>query len=348
MAYIHVIIPCYNAEKYIEEAVYSVLNQPFKNIDIILVDDGSPGKTPQLCDEIAARESRVYTIHQKNGGVSAARNAGIEYVLHSESKNDTKDIYIAFMDADDAWNDGFMDEHVVGLLSEGYDLIGFQSCECDSMLRKGETPRKLPDGMVIGGEKNVWLHSSQHFAAMFYACQLLSKYGVRFSEGLKYSEDKIFSLQCMYLAEQIYLESRLMYLYRIHSASAMGRRAFGIPYYQPIIEAYLEMDRAMLPWATPERGQLYVGRCCASTYAADMMEEHFQSWRPQKEIDRFWTEHSEYITLMKAQPPYECIPRNRQYEAYENAPKKYILKHNLLGVVKFVRKKLIRIIKRFE
>ena len=81
MPFIHVIIPCYNVEKYLEQAVYSVLIQPCRELDVILVDDGSPGRTPQLCDEIAAKEDRVHVIHKPNGGVSSARNVGIDHVL---------------------------------------------------------------------------------------------------------------------------------------------------------------------------------------------------------------------------------------------------------------------------
>lgn len=346
MKQVSVIVPVYNSEKFIRECVNSILASIYTHLEVILVDDGSTDASPAVCDELAGNDSRIHVIHQKNGGVSAARNAGIEYVLRSIREDCAENFYIAFVDADDAWDDGFMDGHVVDLLSRGYDLIGFQSCDCNSTLKKIASPQKLPGGVVSGGEKHVWLHSSQHFAAMFFSCELLRKYGVRFREGLKYSEDKIFSLQCMYLAKQIYQENKLMYLYRVHGASAMGRRAFGIPYYQPILEAYLEMDRAMLPWATPERGQLYVGRYCASRYAVYMMEEHFQNWHSKKAIDRFWDEHPEYIALMKAKPPYEYMPMNAQYESYESNPAKYILKHKLLGIVKYVRRMLVRLIKR--
>ena len=77
-----VVIPVYNAKKYLYEAVSSVLNQKYKKIEIILIDDGSCDGSSEICDNLAQRSERIFVIHQKNSGVSAARNAGIDYVLN--------------------------------------------------------------------------------------------------------------------------------------------------------------------------------------------------------------------------------------------------------------------------
>ena len=98
MALIHVVIPVYNAVRFLRETVSSVLDQPCKDIDIVLVNDGSTDGSAQLCDEIAAKEGRVSVIHQENSGVSVARNTGIEYFLRNSS-----DGYVAFLDSDDLW-----------------------------------------------------------------------------------------------------------------------------------------------------------------------------------------------------------------------------------------------------
>ena len=78
---ITVIIPVYNCKEYLEGAVTSVLNQPYKNISVVLVDDGSIDGSGQLCDELADTSDRITVLHQENAGVSAARNAGIEFAL---------------------------------------------------------------------------------------------------------------------------------------------------------------------------------------------------------------------------------------------------------------------------
>lgn len=75
---ISIIVPVYNVEKYLDECVNSIVNQTYHNLEIILVDDGSPDSSPRMCDEWAARDSRVKVIHKPNGGLSDARNVGID------------------------------------------------------------------------------------------------------------------------------------------------------------------------------------------------------------------------------------------------------------------------------
>ncbi len=90
---VSVIIPVYNVEKYIDECVASAMGQTLEDIEIILVDDGSPDRCGKICDLYAAKDPRVKVIHQKNGGISAARNAGI---AAAEGK------YVMFIDGDDS------------------------------------------------------------------------------------------------------------------------------------------------------------------------------------------------------------------------------------------------------
>ncbi|MGI6501348.1 MAG: glycosyltransferase family 2 protein [Anaerostipes sp.] len=89
---ISVIIPVYNVEKYISECVNSVVNQTYKNLEIILVDDGSKDDSGRICDEICLKDRRIKVIHQKNGGLSAARNSGLAIAQGA---------YLFFLDSDD-------------------------------------------------------------------------------------------------------------------------------------------------------------------------------------------------------------------------------------------------------
>ena len=73
-----IIVPIYNVEEYLPECLNSIFAQTFTDYELILVDDGSPDNCPKMCDEAAAKDARVRVIHQKNGGLSAARNAGLD------------------------------------------------------------------------------------------------------------------------------------------------------------------------------------------------------------------------------------------------------------------------------
>ena len=89
---ISIVVPIYNVEKYLNRCVDSILNQTYRDIEIILVDDGSPDRCGSICDEYQKRDTRIKVIHKKNGGLSDARNAGIK-MAHGE--------YITCIDSDD-------------------------------------------------------------------------------------------------------------------------------------------------------------------------------------------------------------------------------------------------------
>ncbi len=106
---ISVVLPVYNVEKFLERCVESVVNQTFTNLEIILVDDGSTDSSGHLCDELATTDSRILVIHKENGGLSDARNAGI---------NVAKGKYITFIDSDDTV-DLDMIEYLYYLIKKG-------------------------------------------------------------------------------------------------------------------------------------------------------------------------------------------------------------------------------------
>mgnify|MGYP003290941701 CR=1 FL=1 len=110
---ISVIVPVYNMEKYLEKCVRSILNQDYKDIELILVDDGSKDSSPQMCDEFARQDERIKVIHKPNGGQGSARNMALD-IAQGE--------YISFIDSDD-WIELDMYTNLVGLLEEtGADI----------------------------------------------------------------------------------------------------------------------------------------------------------------------------------------------------------------------------------
>lgn len=96
MPQISVIVPVYNVEPYLRRCVDSILGQTFTDFELILVDDGSPDNCPAICDEYAMKDSRVHVIHQENGGLSAARNAGLDWAFANSDSQ-----WFSFVDSDD-------------------------------------------------------------------------------------------------------------------------------------------------------------------------------------------------------------------------------------------------------
>lgn len=92
---ISIVVPVYNVESYLVNCVSSIIEQTYKNLEIILVDDGSTDKSKKICDDLAKKDKRIKVIHKDNGGLSSARNAGIDVA---------KGEYIGFVDSDDKIN----------------------------------------------------------------------------------------------------------------------------------------------------------------------------------------------------------------------------------------------------
>ena len=170
MAETTVIIPVFNCKKYVEEAVDSVLSQPSGGINIVLVDDGSTDGSGALCDQLSARYERVTVIHKKNGGVSSARNAGIEYALSRTDDSCKRNSFLVFLDADDIWVENFFNAEVDSILQEDYDVVGFQHSESDSTLSCLTLINNLHgDRIVSGGENSIWAHGNRHLGCMFFS-----------------------------------------------------------------------------------------------------------------------------------------------------------------------------------
>lgn len=111
---ISVIVPVYNVEKYLDRCLVSLLNQTLKDIEIILVDDGSPDNCPQMCDDYAAKDCRVKVVHKKNAGLGFARNSGLEVATGK---------YVAFVDSDDFVDLSMYEKLLKTAENDGADIV---------------------------------------------------------------------------------------------------------------------------------------------------------------------------------------------------------------------------------
>lgn len=105
MAIISVVVPVYKVEKYLDRCITSILNQSYNDFELILVDDGSPDNCGKICDEYAEKDTRIHVIHQANRGLSAARNAGIDWAFKNSNSQ-----WITFIDSDDWIDTRFLEE----------------------------------------------------------------------------------------------------------------------------------------------------------------------------------------------------------------------------------------------
>lgn len=142
---ISVIVPIYNVEQYLRECIDSIISQTYKNIEIILVDDGSTDSCPQICDEYKEKDNRIKVIHKKNEGVSLARNTGL---------NTAKGDYISFVDSDDIINEKLYEDAISNIRKYNLDIYCFNSIR----FRDGE---RIKNRKILSKKDFIFLNSSK-------------------------------------------------------------------------------------------------------------------------------------------------------------------------------------------
>ena len=212
---ISVIMPAYNVENYITRSVESVLTQTYGDFELIVVDDGSADGTGKSADSLAERDSRMTVFHQKNGGVAAARNRGLDMARGE---------FVAFLDADDLWHEDF--------LQKTYEKIS--GCGGDFVYTY--TEERFTDGQtnIIGFDRKQelkfdgFLHKTGeyrqpfHTSAVLIRRSLLEHFHIRFPEGIRFSEDTAFYMQVLSVAKAYCVPEVLAYYCR-RDDSANGR-----------------------------------------------------------------------------------------------------------------------------
>lgn len=197
MAKVSIIIPVYNTGQYLYKCIESVLNQTYRDIEVIVVDDGSIEETARICDEIATKDSRIHLVHKQNAGVSIARNIGLNMVTGD---------YVGFIDSDD-WIDSDMFENLVREMEE-YD-VDIVMCDATTVWENGKTEIDtfvcLPASCTLSKsditpQRQLELAGSS-WRALYRACQLKTE-NAKFPAGLKFSEDRIFNMIALSIAKR--------------------------------------------------------------------------------------------------------------------------------------------------
>lgn len=268
---VSVVLPIFNVDDYLDQSVSSILNQTYKNLEVILVDDGSEDSCPEKCDHWAARDSRIRVIHKQNQGLGMARNSGIEVASGD---------YICFFDSDDFVDSIAIEQCVSRAMRDQSDFVifGMRSVSTDGCTVLGEVVPRCPKTVFDGDEvRSVFLpfyigpnwETGENWCLMASACacfidrQLLIESNFKFvSERELISEDVYSMLGLFRYVCRVSVIDRAFYNYRVNPVSLT--HVFRFDRLQRIKEFYLAcirlaneaefssvvLDRLMEPYAS--------------------------------------------------------------------------------------------------
>ena len=223
---ISVIIPVYNVEKYLRECLDSVLRQTCSDFELLLIDDGSRDSSGKICDEYASKDSRISVIHKENGGVSAARNLGLQ---------NAKGEWIAFVDADDVIADTYLEKLYNGIQEGDADVC---LCKYNQLRENVITPREEKALVTYVNDKGNDAYFQQFLShyitvlckddASYLAGTVWrmlfrkSSFPHPFPEDISMSEDFIYVMRNFLGVNRINVVDEYLYNYRENNASAMA------------------------------------------------------------------------------------------------------------------------------
>lgn len=213
---VSVIVPVYNSEKYIKRCIESLICQNYKDIEIILVDDGSIDRSGEICDEYSKKDSRVITIHKKNGGVSSARNVGLK-----SAKGD----FITFCDSDD-WVEKDIYETLVNAINESHSEI---AC-CKYITENLNLSNKYLETKLINPEAAVKLvinnneYGGYLWNKMFSRNVIYDKELILFNQDIHILEDQLFVIRAISNCKKVSIIDNRLYHYEQNEGSALNSR----------------------------------------------------------------------------------------------------------------------------
>ncbi len=209
---VSIIVPVYNVEKYIRRCLDSIVAQTFTDWECILVDDGTPDNSGKICDEYAANDSRFVVIHKENGGVSSARNAGLD-VANGE--------WITFVDADDWIEPETYEVAYKTAIEKDVDLVQWNSWSVDENGNKKvfNDAGKLKEGFFRLEDCCTYFHGSMWNKIV--SAKLFCSTPIRFDEDIVHCEDRIVAFKCYAKAKLCYQIADFFYNYFQRSDSAL-------------------------------------------------------------------------------------------------------------------------------
>ena len=220
---VSVIIPVYNVEKYLPQCLDSVENQTYKDLEIILVDDGSPDNSGYICDQYASKDSRITVIHKENGGLSDARNAGLA-IAQGE--------YVYFLDSDDYLREDAIQKLVSRSNAENADIVFF---DCETIYEDYEDPEYREDfarnheystdnGAIVLKAQQERGEYCPCVPFLFFRKSFLDCQKLRFEKGMVH-EDELFTAVAFVRARRVAQEKNRLYFRRLRANSIMSGKS---------------------------------------------------------------------------------------------------------------------------
>ena len=212
---ISVIVPVYKVEKYLHRCVDSILSQSFTDFKLILVDDGSPDDCGKICDDYAKKDNRISVIHKENGGLSSARNAGLDWVF-ANSKSE----YVTFIDSDDWVDTDYLRALLNGIKNTASSVSAckFQEVSDDNCEKSFEL-----NTLIYSGERfcvEQWVYSNAAWAKLIPTSCFEN---LRFPEG-KIHEDAFVMYKILLPCKQLIFIDAPLYCYNIGNDDSILRR----------------------------------------------------------------------------------------------------------------------------
>lgn len=230
---VSVVIPIYNVEKYLKKCIDSILNQSFNDFEIILVNDGSTDSSIEICNEYIEKDCRIILINKKNGGLSSARNAGI---------NVAKGKYISFIDPDDCINENYFNILIKKAEMNNCDVIvsGYKTFPNNvNIIPSYKLNTVLKGTDFILSSDNV--HSKNELCFVWrylYRLKLIKQNKTVFNEKIFIGEDVVFNLETLGNSNRVMAISDILYYYTINNPTSLMRSKFKSNLESSLVEQY--------------------------------------------------------------------------------------------------------------
>lgn len=306
MAEISVIVPVYKVEKYLNRCVDSILNQTFKDFECILIDDGSPDKCGEICDEYSKQDSRVKVIHQINQGLGPARNSGLKIATGQ---------YICFVDSDDWVEPDYlkiMEKHIrqndVDIVMSSYRMVFFD----EAGKRRDEDNKPEKSGLVNQTDAILQMLISRGYYTTSWN-KLIKRECIYDENNIfypfenVYGEDERWWMGITSRIHSAYLEPTILYNWVRRSDSICGLHYYDYSVSKSLLDMY-DNAKLRICWLSEDKRISILTRAhfysvgvtlCERAYFSRQLELYQKTWREIRKYRKFWLKTAENSLIGK-------------------------------------------------